>query len=100
MRFGYVMRVLSAHDSMDMRLEWEYVGMTCRGDFFGSTSTAILNFFQKNSTVTVTYRILDPDTMAVCVIESEPGKSAIIQFGNMLRIDPDLYAKFGTPSDH
>jgi len=35
--------------------------------------------------------------MAVCVIEAEAGKPAIIQYGNMMRIDPELYAKHGSP---
>jgi hypothetical protein len=96
LRFGYVMRVLSSHERPDLRLEWEYIGVPCRGEYLASTAVAVLNFWQPGSTVTVTYRVLDQDTMAVCVVEAEAGKPAIIQYGNMLRLDPEAYKKFGT----
>lgn len=68
LRFGYLMRVLfatSADPSGDARLEWEYVGNMCAGTYVSSTSVAVLQFFQKTSTVLVTYRILDANSLPV-----------------------------------
>lgn len=119
LRFGYLMRVFfatSGDPSGDARLEWEYVGNMCAGTYVSSTSVAVLQFFQKTSTVLVTYRILDADSlsnvslspvlvvnhrglpptaMAVTVIEAENGKPGIIQYGNMMRLDPDAYVHQG-----
>lgn len=99
LRIGYVMRVLPAPDgaSGDMRFEWEHAGTPCRGEYFASTGVAVLRFFQRASTVTVTYRVLDADAMAVVVVEAEAGKPAILQLGTMLRIDAEAYAKHGAP---
>ena len=124
LRFGYLMRVFfatSGDPSGDARLEWEYVGNMCAGTYVSSTSVAVLQFFQKTSTVLVTYRILDADSlllslsvplllpvnslcvlsptaMAVTVIEAENGKPGIIQYGNMMRLDPDAYVHQGARS--
>ena len=39
------------------------------------------------SSVTITYRIIDPDTMAVCIIEVDTKHTPTIQYGHMVRID-------------
>lgn len=36
--------------------------------------------------------------MAVTVIEAENGKPGIIQYGNMMRLDPDAYVHQGARS--
>lgn len=53
----------SGDPSGDARLEWEYVGNMCAGTYISSTSVAVLQFFQKTSTVLVTYRILDANSL-------------------------------------
>ncbi|ELR12511.1 uncharacterized protein ACA1_028150 [Acanthamoeba castellanii str. Neff] len=76
----------------DVYLEWQYSGDTCHGQFMDKTSVAILNFFIRSSTVTATYRIMDADTIAVCITEVDERHKPTIQYGNMYRIDTKLYA--------
>ena len=47
----------------DAQLEWEYAGRTCIGAYFASTSIIALNFLLPESTVLLTYRILDTDSL-------------------------------------
>ena len=72
-------------------IEWQYGGEPCSGMFNPMTSTAVLNFFLKSSTVTITYRVMDMNTLAVVIVEVDEGHSPTIQYGNMCRIDLDLY---------
>ena len=70
LRFGYVMKVMFSNPlepSGDARLEWEYVGNKCSGAYISATSIAALNFLQKKSTVLLTYRILDSDSLLLQV---------------------------------
>lgn len=109
LRYGYTMKSTRDPGTKDVTFEWDYIGTPCKGQYIHATSVAILNFFQKKSTVTVTYRVLDPNSIlyvykfllfiylfilaiSICVIEAEVDKPAIIQYGNMYRIDPSLYA--------
>ena len=71
LRFGYVMKVMFTNPSDlsgDARLEWEYVGNKCSGAYISSTSVAALNFLQKKSTVLLTYRILDSDSLYLSLL--------------------------------
>eukprot|EP00727_Mastigamoeba_balamuthi_P003050 m51a1_g12742 hypothetical protein (102) ;mRNA; r:3079-3549 len=82
----------------DVALEWDYLGTPCAGHYIAATGVLVLNFYQKLSTVTVTYHVIDANTMAVCVLEVEAGKQPLMQYGNMYRIDLELYAKHGAAS--
>ena len=71
LRFGYIMKVMftNASDSSgDARLEWDYVGNKCSGAYISATSIAALNFLQKRSTVLLTYRILDSDSLLIVIV--------------------------------
>ncbi|GAM29153.1 hypothetical protein SAMD00019534_123290, partial [Acytostelium subglobosum LB1] len=92
MRFGYSMKFLSAPKNIETYLEWTYIGTICHGKYLPATNTAVLNFFQPLSTVLVTYRIIDENTMSVCVVEVDEKQTPSIQYGNMYKIDPALYA--------
>ena len=68
LRFGYVMKVMFTNpsdSSGDARLEWDYVGNKCSGAYISATSIAVLNFLQKKSTVLLTYRILDSESLSI-----------------------------------
>ena len=91
MHSSYTMRVSENFPTPGTTMfEWKYANEICRGSFHSATATATFNFLQKQSTVIVIYRVLDPNCMAVCIIESEAGRPAIMQYGNMMRISvPD-----------
>ena len=65
LRFGYLMKVVftSPDCAGDAQLEWEYGGRTCIGAYFSSTSIVALNFLLPESTVLLTYRLLDTDSL-------------------------------------
>jgi hypothetical protein len=81
------------------KLEWQYRGQRCTGTYQFSTRVAALDFKLESSSVMITYRVIDKDTMAVCVVEVEstqvgsgkPSSSPTIQYGHMFRINPEDY---------
>ena len=52
---------------------------------------AVLQFNLRSSSVVITYRIQDADTMAVCVVEVDEAQRSTIQYGNMYRLDSSMY---------
>lgn len=92
--FGFVIRVSTGPG--DAELEWQYKGMPCHGHYHHATGLAMLQFNLRTSSVVITYRINDADTMAVCVVEVDEAQRSTIQYGNMYRLDPSLYR--GDPS--
>jgi len=91
MRTGYIMKCTSNPKTSEINLEWQYSGALCSGKFSLAVNVAVLNFSVKNSFVTVTYRVVDADTIAVCIVEVDDKEIPTIQYGNMYRIDPSLY---------
>ncbi|EGG21857.1 hypothetical protein DFA_01743 [Cavenderia fasciculata] len=83
MRFGYLMKMVSAPKNIETYLEWTYIGTLCHGKYLPATNCAVLNFFQPLSTVLVTYRVVDENTMSVCVVEVDEKQTPSIQFGNI-----------------
>ena len=69
-------------------LEWTYQGAVCRGLYQERGACATLNFLLPNGSVTIVYRILDADTMAVCITEANDMHTPTIQYGNMCRLPP------------
>eukprot|EP01028_Stygiella_incarcerata_P012362 TRINITY_DN75436_c0_g1_i1.p1 TRINITY_DN75436_c0_g1~~TRINITY_DN75436_c0_g1_i1.p1 ORF type:complete len:187 (+),score=31.33 TRINITY_DN75436_c0_g1_i1:79-561(+) len=86
MDFLYEMKVSGAARSSDAYFEFVYAGTACHGRYFHVTGVIVLNMALPTSTVTTTYRILDDDTMAVCIVEVDSTHTPTIQFGNMHRI--------------
>lgn len=72
-------------------MQWQYGGNSCHGIFRPVRNVAILNFYLASSTVTITYRAMDNDTMAVCIVEVNDLHTPTIQYGNMFRLKPALY---------
>jgi hypothetical protein len=91
LQFGYIMKVVNFPKTPETYLEWVYTGNVCHGKFLPSSGVAILNFFQPTSTVMVVYRVIDADSMSVCIIEVDEKQIPTLQYGNMYRIDPTLY---------
>jgi len=91
LHFGYIMKFVNFPKSPETYLEWVYTGTVCHGKFLPASGVAILNFFQAHSTVLVVQRVVDADTMAVCIIEVDEKQLPTLQYGNMYRIDPSLY---------
>jgi hypothetical protein len=56
-----------------------------------ATGVLVLNFFLKGSMVVITYRKVDENTMAVCIVECEEAHPPTIQTGSMCRLDANLY---------
>jgi hypothetical protein len=48
-----------------------------------------------NSTVTVTFRVMDADTLAVCIVEVDAKHTPSIQYGNMMRLHEPSYGAEG-----
>jgi len=89
--FGYIMKFVQVPRNPETYLEWTYSGTVCHGKFIPSSQVAVLNFFQPQSSILVTYRVVDSDTMAVCIVEVDEKQPPTLQYGNMYRIDPTLY---------
>ncbi|GAB5362672.1 hypothetical protein AAMO2058_000817800 [Amorphochlora amoebiformis] len=101
LRFGYVMKFeegldenKSASDSVS--IEWQYCGHLCNGVYHKSSKVYVLNFFLKTSTVIITYKILNKNQMAVCIVEVDGRHTPTVQMGNMYRLDSEEYAKSST----
>ncbi|EFA84942.1 hypothetical protein PPL_01935 [Heterostelium album PN500] len=84
LRFGYSMKCVQAPKNTETYLEWTYIGTVCHGKYLPSTNVAVLNFFQPQSTVLVTYRVIDENTMSVCVVEVDKKQTPSIQYGNIV----------------
>ncbi|TYZ68889.1 hypothetical protein PybrP1_012593 [[Pythium] brassicae (nom. inval.)] len=80
-------------DEQGTFMEWSFEGVTCHGVFKPEASVAIFNFCLQESMVTITYRILDANTMAVCIVDVDSEHTPTIQYGNMYRINPSKYDK-------
>ena len=50
--------------------------------------------------MTITYRVMDPDTMAVCIVEVDEKHTPTIQYGNMCRLDPASVGKGESDAGH
>jgi hypothetical protein len=83
LRFGYVIRFAHEPTSEQTRLDWQYGGESCQGVYNSVTRTAVLNFFLRTSTVTITYRVLDADSMACTIVEVDESSAPTIQYGHM-----------------
>lgn len=53
-------------DEQGTFMEWSFEGVTCHGVFKPEASVAIFNFCLQESMVTITYRILDPNSTSLC----------------------------------
>ena len=84
LRFGYSMKFIP--DTKGTFMTWEHKGNRCHGMFQPMSSVAVLNFYMQTSTVTITYRVMDVDTMAVCIVEVDQNHRPTVQYGNMCRI--------------
>ncbi|KAF4035815.1 hypothetical protein GN244_ATG12158 [Phytophthora infestans] len=70
-------------DEQGTFMEWSFEGVTCHGVFKLEANVAILNFCLQESMVTITYRVLDANTMAVCIVDVDSEHTPTIQYGNM-----------------
>lgn len=86
-------------DEQGTLMEWSFEGVTCHGIYQPQTKVAIFNFCLQESIVTITYRILDENTMAVCIVDVDSEHTPTIQYGNMCRIDPSKYEREVTMDD-
>jgi len=68
------------------KFEWQVAGTTCEGYYYHESKVAIFNFILSVSIVTVTYRIMDENTMAVSIVEMDDKYQPTIQYGNMYRL--------------
>ena len=68
-------------------MQWEYAGSQCTGTYQASIKTAVLHLSMPASSVTITYRVLDANTMAVCIVEVDTAHTPTIQYGHMNRIE-------------
>eukprot|EP00455_Lapot_gusevi_P022935 TRINITY_DN2387_c0_g2_i1.p1 TRINITY_DN2387_c0_g2~~TRINITY_DN2387_c0_g2_i1.p1 ORF type:complete len:214 (+),score=27.94 TRINITY_DN2387_c0_g2_i1:116-757(+) len=91
LRFGYVMKFCRNPSNEETQMQWQYAGESCSGVYQAATGAAVLHFALKSSTVIITYRIVDPSTMSVCIVEVDQQHTPTIQYGNMCRIDVGRY---------
>merc|ERR1712154_161346 len=94
LKFGYIMEL--SHKDSDhnvMNLEWQYGGHQCKGVYQVATGAISLNFFLKTSTVSFTYRIVDHDTMALCIVEVDNEHLPTVQIGHMCRRQGGNYGR-------
>ncbi|KAG6966876.1 hypothetical protein JG687_00004608 [Phytophthora cactorum] len=82
-------------DEQGTFMEWSFEGVTCHGVFKPEANVAILNFCLQESMVTITYRVLDANTMAVCIVDVDSEHTPTIQYGNMYRINPSKRVAIG-----
>ena len=67
-------------------LQWTLDGHACHGLFKPQTAAMTLMIDLPSRTVTWTLRILDRDTMAICVIEVDGERVPTVEYGHMCRI--------------
>uniref|UniRef100_A0A6U2XJE1 Uncharacterized protein n=2 Tax=Lotharella globosa TaxID=91324 RepID=A0A6U2XJE1_9EUKA len=104
LRFGYVMKFNTADgdkktSSDTTAIEWQYCGHLCNGVFQQNTKVYVLNFHLKTSTVVITYRILNKNSMAVCIVEVDGRHTPTVQMGNMYRLDAKMYSHLAREGD-
>lgn len=73
-------------------------GHVCHGWFLPRIAVATLNFRLPERSYTITYRIVDEDTIAVAIVEVESQRS-VIQHGHMVRLPVALTAAPTTTTD-
>ncbi|EWM28510.1 hypothetical protein Naga_100131g1 [Nannochloropsis gaditana] len=83
LKLGFCMHFMQDPDITN--LEWRFEEHKCHGWFLPSISVATLNFRSYDRSTTVTYRVVDEDTMAVSIVEVESQRSSV-QYGHMLRL--------------
>ncbi|CAM9222187.1 unnamed protein product [Choristocarpus tenellus] len=87
LKVGYSMQFFPAREGEDTPIEWIYKGRVCRGDFNPSSAMLTLNFRDKSGLVTnASYRAVDDNTMAVCLVETDARHTPVIQYGLMIRL--------------
>lgn len=86
LRTAYTMKLIP--DTDGTFLEWKLGEGSGTGTFRPDVSVCVLQFFMPGSTVTVTYRPMDGDTMAVNIVEVSARGPPTIQFGTMTRLHP------------
>ena len=87
-KFAFLARVTpdaDDHDEGVARIDWQYSGHTCWGTFHEKTGVTTLQFPLQDSSKTVTYRRIDDDTYAVCIVDVDAERSSL-QFGNMVKL--------------
>mmetsp|Transcript_38853 Transcript_38853/g.97908 ORF Transcript_38853/g.97908 Transcript_38853/m.97908 type:complete len:237 (+) Transcript_38853:329-1039(+) len=96
--YSYIIKFAYKPHTRDEVLEWKYSGQDCTGIYNASSSSLVTNYFLERSTMTVTYYIMDKDSMAVCCTEVDNLKRPTVQFGNMFRLNLELYRENNTES--
>ncbi|CAM9356315.1 unnamed protein product [Ascophyllum nodosum] len=67
-------------------VEWDNKGRVCRGDFNPAAAVLSLSFRDDDGLVSnATYRILDANTMTLCLAEVDK-RNTLIQYGHMCRL--------------
>ena len=67
-------------------LQWTLDGHACHGLFKPQTAAMTLMIDLPSRTVTWTLRVLDRDTLAICVIEVDGERVPTVEYGHMCRI--------------
>lgn len=84
LKIGLCMELIKDEDGTNM--EWNYSDCLCHGWYQNSISLATLHFKLKNGSITASYRVVDADTMNVCIIECDNSNIPTIQYGYMSRL--------------
>ena len=92
LEFGYLMKFIPDRQGTFM----ESTGTRCHGNFDPDSGVIVLNFTLERSRATLTYRVIDDSSMAVCLIEVGDGILPTVQYGNMHRVQLDNYAAAAT----
>jgi hypothetical protein len=58
----------SRDNNEETTVEWQYNGHPCTGLYQPRTSAVVLNFLLKTSSVVITYRIVDQDSMTYTLL--------------------------------
>ena len=59
----------------------------CGGVFDPAAAVFTLNFDAPGQSVTYTFKLIDPATMAVCVVAATANEAPTIQYGHMIRLE-------------
>ncbi|CAN0030969.1 unnamed protein product [Ectocarpus sp. 8 AP-2014] len=87
-KLGYSMQFFpEQEDCGETSVEWNYNGRVCRGDFSHAAAVLSLSFRDDNGVVSnATYRAVDANTMAVCLIDVDSRHTPVMQHGYMCRL--------------
>jgi hypothetical protein len=89
LHFGFETKLVP--DTVGTAIMFQYHGRQCTGHFYPSASLTTLQFVFEDGIAMVTYRAMDANTMAVCIVEAREKATPTVQLGHLFRLREEAY---------